>query len=158
MAGERLRIGELAAATATKVETIRYYERIGLLQPPGRTSGNYRAYGARDRERLSFIRHARELGFAIPAIRDLLRLVDDPDHPCDAADRIARTHLDEVERRLARLIALKAELERMLTRCAGGKIAECRVIEALADHSHARCLSPDHGSGIRPGRAVPSRT
>jgi DNA-binding transcriptional MerR regulator len=146
MAGERLRIGDLAAATATKVETIRYYERIGLLPTPARTSGNYRAYGARDRERLSFIRHARELGFPVPAIRDLLRLVDEPEHPCDAADRIARTHLREVERRLARLAALKAELERMLTRCEGGRIAECRVIEALADHGHGLCRRPDNAT------------
>lgn len=156
MAGERLRIGDLAAATGAKVETIRYYERIGLLPAARRTAGNYRAYGARERERLSFIRHARELGFAIPAIRDLLRLVDDPDHPCDAADRIARTHLDEVERRLARLTALKGELERMLTRCEGGKIAECRVIEALAEPGQSRrsaelegrdAEDPVHGQG-----------
>jgi DNA-binding transcriptional MerR regulator len=167
MADEGLRIGDLAAATATKTETIRYYERIGLLPTPERTSGNYRAYGPRHLDRLSFIRHARELGFSIEAIRDLSRLADQPEQPCDAADRIARTHLHEVERRLARLAALKAELERMLTRCEGGRIAECRVIEVLADHSHRRCLSPEHGERagpddamprIRPGRAGPSRT
>jgi len=130
---ERLRIGDLAAATATKVETIRYYERIGLLPAPDRTAGNYRAYGRRHLERLSFVRHARELGFSIAAVRDLLRLSDDPDRPCEGADRIARTHLVDVERRIARLTALKAELERMLARCEGGRIAECRVIETLAD-------------------------
>jgi len=72
MAEARLRIGDLATATATKVETIRYYERIGLLPTPGRTAGNYRAYDRRHLERLSFIRHARELGFSIEAVRDVL--------------------------------------------------------------------------------------
>jgi DNA-binding transcriptional MerR regulator len=138
MADGRLQIGDLAAATATKVETIRYYERIGLLPAPGRTAGNYRAYGRRHLERLSFIRHARELGFSIAAVRDLLRLSDDPDRPCEGADRIARTHLVDVERRIARLIALKEELERMLARCEGGRIAECRVIEALAEDGHGQ--------------------
>jgi DNA-binding transcriptional MerR regulator len=144
MADEQLRIGDLATATATKVETIRYYERIGLLPTPGRTSGNYRAYSRRHQERLSFIRQARELGFPIGAVRDLLRLADDPERPCDDADRIARTHLADVERRLERLAALRAELERMLARCDGGRIAECRVIEVLADHRHGRCPGPDH--------------
>jgi DNA-binding transcriptional MerR regulator len=81
MADEQLRIGDLATTTATKVETIRYYERIGLLPTPRRTSGNYRAYSRRHLERLSFIRHARELGFPIEAVRDLLRLADDPERP-----------------------------------------------------------------------------
>jgi len=135
---EQLRIGDLATATATKVETIRYYERIGLLPAPGRTSGNYRTYGPHHRKRLSFIRHARELGFPIEAVRDLLRLADDPERPCEGADQIAHTHLADVDRRITRLAALKAELERMLTQCEGGRIADCRVIEALADHTHAR--------------------
>jgi DNA-binding transcriptional MerR regulator len=145
MADEQLRIGDLAAAAATKVETIRYYERIGLLPIPRRTSGNYRAYSRRHQERLSFIRQARELGFPIGAVRDLLRLADDPDRPCDDADRIARTHLADVERRLEQLAALRAELERMIARCDGGRIAECRVIEVLADHRHGRCPGPRHG-------------
>ena len=146
MVGGQLTIGDLAKATGTKVETIRYYERIGLLPTPARTAGNYRAYGPANLDRLSFIRHARELGFAIEAIRDLLRLTDDPGRSCAAADQIARTHLTEVERRIGRLVALKAELERMITQCAGGPIADCRVIEVLADHSRAHCLDPSHGA------------
>jgi Cu(I)-responsive transcriptional regulator len=144
VADEELRIGDLAKATATKVETIRYYERIGLLPTPGRTAGNYRAYDRRHLERLSFIRHARELGFSIEAVRDLLQLSDDPERPCEDADRIARAHLADIKRRMARLAALKAELERMLARCEGGRIADCRVIEVLADHTHGQCISPDH--------------
>ena len=86
-------------------------------------------------ERLAFIRHARDLGFTLEAIRDLLSLSDRPDQSCAAADAIARAQLAEVESRLARLTALKAELERMVVQCAGGKIADCRVIEVLGDHS-----------------------
>ena len=76
------------------------------------------------------------------AIRDLLSLADDPSQPCDAVDSIARTQLAEVETRIARLNSLKAELERMITQCAGGKVANCRVIEVL--HDHSQCLSEDH--------------
>ena len=158
---EQLRIGDLAKATATKIETIRYYERVGLLPTPGRTSGNYRAYDRRHQERLSFIRHARELGFPIQAVRDLLRLADEPERPCDDADRIARMHLADVERRLERLAALRAELERMLANCDGGRIADCRVIEVLADPSHGQCLSPDHcraeGAAGRPVKTRAAR-
>jgi DNA-binding transcriptional MerR regulator len=149
MADEQLRIGDLATTTATKVEMVRYYERIGLLPTPRRTSGNYRAYSRRHLERLSFIRYARELGFPIEAVRDLLRLADDPERPRDDADRIARTHLADVEHRPERLVAFRAELERMLARCDGGRIADCRVIEVLADHRHSRRLS--HGKADAAG-------
>ncbi|WP_435404853.1 MerR family DNA-binding protein [Mesobacterium hydrothermale] len=81
------------------------------------------------------IRHARDLGFTLEAIRDLLSLSDNPDQSCAAADTIARAQLLEVETRLARLTALKIELERMVVQCAGGRIADCRVIEVLGDHS-----------------------
>ena len=82
--------------------------------------------------RLSFIRHARELGFEVDAIRTLLQLQDQPDQPCAVADEIARARLAEVERRIASLVALRKELEKMINECACGRVAECRVIEALA--------------------------
>jgi Cu(I)-responsive transcriptional regulator len=125
-------IGELARATGTKVETIRYYERIGLLPPPARTSGNYRAYAERHLARLSFIRRGRDLGFSLDDIRELLRLSDDRGQPCAEVDRIARAHLTEVERKLADLTALGAELRQLIDQCQHGTIAECRIIEALA--------------------------
>ena len=131
-----LTIGKLGASTGVKVPTIRYYEQIGLLPETGRSAGNQRLYGRKALERLAFIRHARDLGFTLEAIRDLLSLSDNPEQPCVAADAIARAQLAEVERRLARLTALKAELERMVVQCAGGKIADCRVIEVLGDHAH----------------------
>ncbi len=125
-------IGALAQATGTRVETIRYYERIGLLPRPPRTAGNYRIYGPGHLARLGFIRRSRDLGFTIEQIRDLLELADRPDQACAEADRIARAHLDAVERKLADLERLAAELRRMTDRCRGGTVAECRIIEALS--------------------------
>ena len=125
-------IGELARLTGTNVETIRYYERIGLLPPPGRTGGNYRAYARSHLARLSFIRRGRDLGFSLDAVRELLRLSDDRRQSCAEVDRIARGHLIEVERKLADLKALGTELRQLVESCQHGTIAECRIIEALA--------------------------
>jgi Cu(I)-responsive transcriptional regulator len=127
-----LSIGTLARRTGTKVETIRYYERIGLLPAPARTEGNFRLYAARDLERLSFIRRGRDLGFSLDEVRALLRLADDRAQPCAEVDRIARLHLTEVERKLADLAALRAELKQLIEQCGHGTIAECRILEALA--------------------------
>lgn len=132
MDGGSLSIGALARATGTKVETVRYYERAGLLPAPARTEGNYRAYRRAHLDRLSFIRRARELGFSLDEVRELLRLSDRPDQPCEEVDRIARGHLAEVERKIAGLAALGDELRRLVGQCRHGTIAECRVIEALA--------------------------
>lgn len=126
-------IGHLAWTTDTKVETIRYYERIGLLPAPERTQGNYRSYTRNHLRRLSFIRRCRDLGFTIEQIRALLDLADQRDRPCEAVDAIAREHLDEVERKIADLTALRCELEDLIGRCRNpGTAAECRIIEALA--------------------------
>ena len=129
-----LPIGKLSAAAGVKVPTIRYYEQIGLLPEPDRSAGNQRLYGADAINRLAFIRHARDLGFTLEAIRDLLSLSNRPDQSCAAADQIARAQLVAVRDRLARLRALESELERMLGQCAQGTIADCRVIEVLGNH------------------------
>ncbi|TXH38867.1 MAG: MerR family transcriptional regulator [Rhodospirillaceae bacterium] len=142
-------IGELARLTGTKVQTIRYYEQIGLMPEPGRTEGNQRFYGGREQSRLAFIRHARELGFPLEAIRSLLDLSDHPDQPCHLADQIARKQLDAVVSRIQRLEALKVELERMIQQCGQGRVENCHVIEVLADTSHAHCLT-DHRAESAP--------
>lgn len=129
-----LSIGKLSSQTGVKVPTIRYYEDAGMLPVPDRSPSNQRLYGAATIERLNFIRHSRELGFPLEAIRDLLSLSDKPDQSCAAADAIAQVQLRAVEARIARLQNLKSELERMISQCAGGKISECRVIESLGDH------------------------
>jgi Cu(I)-responsive transcriptional regulator len=129
-----LSIGELAKRTLTKVETIRYYERIGLLAEPARTEGNYRSYDDEQLGRLSFIRRARDLGFSIDQVRELLDLADQRDRSCEAVDVIARQHLAEVERKIADLTALRDELSDVLGRCRRGTVADCRIIETLAPH------------------------
>lgn len=131
-------IGTAAERSGVKVPTIRYYEQIGLLAPPGRTDGNRRLYGQAEVNRLAFIRHARELGFELDAIRTLLRLQDDPDQSCADADAIAGNRLDDVRLRIASLRALEAELQRMVEGCRHGHVETCRVIEILADHGKCR--------------------
>lgn len=131
-----LSIGALSAAAGVKVPTIRYYEEIGLLGRVGRTGSNRRTYDGAALRRLRFIRHARELGFEVAAIRELLALADQPDRPCADADAIARAHLADIDSRLARLGALRGAVAAMLEDCAHGAIGECRVIEVLADHAH----------------------
>ena len=133
-----LAIGRLAHATGCKVPTIRYYEKIGLLPEPRRSAGNTRLYGASHLARLGFIQHCRELGFPQAAIRELLELSDHPEQSCEAVTDIARAHLTDINRRIARLIALKSELEGMIANCSGGRVEQCRIVEALADHSPDR--------------------
>ena len=131
-----MKIGELSRATGINIETIRYYERIGLLPEPDRTAANYRSYGDPHRARLTFVRHSRDLGFAIEEIRSLLDLSDDPARDCSEADRIASRYLAQVEEKIAQLTLLRDELTRIVGRCRGGVAADCRVIEALGDHRH----------------------
>ena len=132
MPDKQLTIGNLANAADTKVETIRYYERIGLLSAPARTSGNYRAYSPEHLNRLSFIRRARDFGFSLAHIRELLSLSDQWDRSCKAVDAIAREHLAEVDRKIADLGALRRELDNVISQCGHGTVAECRIIDALS--------------------------
>ncbi|MDF2381815.1 helix-turn-helix domain-containing protein [Nostoc ellipsosporum NOK] len=127
----RMKIGELARTTSTKVETIRFYEKIGLLEAPGRTAGNYRQYSADHLARLSFVRRARDLGFTLDQVRALLALSDDRTRPCGAVDAVAREHLAEIDKKIADLRALRRELDELISQCSQGAISECRIIEAL---------------------------
>ncbi len=127
-----LPIGAAARKTGVKVPTIRYYEASGLLPSPKRTASQRRVYSEADLQRLVFIRHAREMGFETEAIRTLLALQDQPRQSCRAADVIARARLAEVKQRIASLSALQKELERMIRSCTRGRVADCRVIEAVS--------------------------
>jgi DNA-binding transcriptional MerR regulator len=127
-------IGVLSRRARVKIETIRYYERIDLIPKPDRTESGRRLYGPEDVQRLSFIRHARELGFEIVAIRAMLGLREMPDASCEEVSRISQTQLAAVNDRISRLLGLKEELDRMIGSCANGKVADCRIIEVLADH------------------------
>ena len=137
-----LTIGALSTQAGVKIPTIRYYESIGLLRTPSRTDSNRRTYDAAAVRRLRFIRHARELGFEVDAIRQLLTLADDPGQPCEAADALARAHLADIESKIRRLQALRAEVRQMVDQCEQGEVRSCHVIEVLADHAH--CLHEHH--------------
>lgn len=126
-------IGALAKATGTKAETIRFYEKIGILPEPARTSGNYRTYGVEHVRRLSFVRRARDLGFPLETVRAMLALADQPDRPCGEVDALVLEQLREVERKIADLQRLREELDRLAHQCrGGGRMADCRIIEALS--------------------------
>ncbi len=132
MAASMMMIGDLARQTGSKVTTIRFYEEIGLMPLAARTDAGRRTYGKSDLQRLSFIRHGRELGFSVDEIRSLIALSADPEQDCEAAAAIARKQLAAVEDRIARLEALRDELKRATATCEGGRIADCSVIEAIA--------------------------
>jgi DNA-binding transcriptional MerR regulator len=127
-------IGDLAAATNTRVETVRWYEKVKLLPAPERSAGNYRLYGPEHLRRLSFIRRGRDLGFTVDQIRELLAMADDRDRSCAEVDTIARAHLAQVERKLADLTRLAHELRDVIGQCGCGSVADCRIIEALSPH------------------------
>lgn len=141
-----LSIGDLSRATGVKPTTIRWYEQEGWLPPAARTEGGHRAYGEAHLRRLGFIRHARELGFESAAIRALLDLASHPEADCGQAHELATAQIQDIDARLRRLSALRAELERMTTSCDGGVVGECRIIETLADFGHGHCDDPDHGA------------
>ncbi len=128
---EVLTIGRLARAAGTNAETVRWYERDGLMAPPQRTSGNYRVYGADDLARLKFIRRARRLGFALDRVRALLDLASDRDRDCASVDAVTTDHLAEIDRKIADLRALRRELAGLLASCDGGTVGDCRIVEAL---------------------------
>ena len=127
-----MKIGALARATDTKVETVRYYESVGLLGSASRSEGNYRLYGADTVARLGFIRRARSLGFPIEEVRQLLEMADDQSRSCAAVDTLARRHLAAVDQKLADLKALRRGLHAIIGQCGNGTVADCQIIEALS--------------------------
>jgi Cu(I)-responsive transcriptional regulator len=126
-----MKIGDIAKRTGLKVETVRFYEGEGLIDPPRRSSGNYRLYDQSHLDRLSFIKRSRDLGFTLDQVRDLLRLADDPRGSCNEVDEMAVLHIEEIDRKLADLQKLRAEIAKW-GRCDGTTIAECRLIDALS--------------------------
>lgn len=133
-----MKIGALSLATETKVTTIRFYEEIGMLDRPDRTASGRRTYNLGAVERLNFIRNTRRLGFSMDEIRSLIALADEPERDCAGAAAIASRHLADVEKRLRQLAALRDEFAAMsASGCSAKKMADCRVIEAIARHAPA---------------------
>ena len=126
-------IGELARRTGYAVQTVRYYEQIGLMPKPARTEGGQRRYSAALVQRLLFIRRARDLGFSVEDIRSLLVLAAEPEQPCGSVDGIATTHLAAIDVKIAALKALRGEISKMLKCCTKTRVADCKVIGALVN-------------------------
>lgn len=128
-----LGIGALARRTGVKVETIRYYERAGLMHPPARAAGGHRRYDEADLRRLWFVRRGRELGFSLDDIRHLLAMVDDDDLTCREVHDTAAAHLAAVRRRIADLRRLERALVALTAQCARGETPDCPIVDALFD-------------------------
>jgi MerR family transcriptional regulator, mercuric resistance operon regulatory protein len=129
--------GALAARTGCNIETVRYYERIGLLPPPPRSAGGHRLYGPDLVKRLTFVRKSRDLGFTIEEIRDLLNLVDGGAYTCAQVERMARNHIRQIRHKIADLRRLERVFETMAAQCSGGDVPECPIIDALFEGSNA---------------------
>jgi len=126
-----MKIGEVAERSGCHPETVRYYERIGLLPAPPRTAGGYRDYRPADADRLRFISRGRELGFSLAEIRSLLGLAEDDELSCQDVDRLAREHLLDIQTRLSDLQRMASELERVIGSCSGGERGQCAILDTL---------------------------
>lgn len=130
---ELLTRGELAKRTECNIETIRYYEQVGLLPPPPRSEGGHRLYGRDLIKRLVFIRRSRDLGFTIEEIRKLLGLVDGQKYTCAEIEGLATEHVGDIRKKISDLRKLMRVLETMASRCSRGRVPECPIIDALFD-------------------------
>ena len=134
-----MKIGELAKATGTQVETVRYYEREGLLPTPLRTEGNYRIYGASHTERLSFIRHCRSLDMTLGEIRTLLGFKDAPEDNCEQVNALLDEHIGHVAQRIQELRALERQLKTLREQCQVTQAAaHCGILSELSAASRAQ--------------------
>ncbi|HEU4850646.1 MAG TPA: Cd(II)/Pb(II)-responsive transcriptional regulator [Telluria sp.] len=144
-----LKIGELARRTGSPVETIRFYEREGLLEAPARSDGNYRLYGPAHEERLQFIRHCRSLDMTLDEIRSLLALRDAPGESCGAVNELLDRHIEHVAARIAQLQSLQAQLGDLRSRCQSAQATrDCRILQGLGDAEGAEpARLGTHGGG-----------
>lgn len=131
-------IGRLAALTQVKVPTIRFYEQIGLLPKPVRTEGQQRRYDAHSVRLLTFIRHARDLGFDVDEVRTLISLASTPEASCNAVDGLARRHVEQINFKMAQLRAMRRELMAIINSCHGPKVKDCRILVGLSKPTKSR--------------------
>jgi MerR family transcriptional regulator, mercuric resistance operon regulatory protein len=128
-----LSIGKLSKQSGVNIETIRYYEKIGVMPAPGRSAGGFRIYEPDHLKRLSFVRRSRQLGFSLDEIRNLLRLVDGHGHTCAEVHALMLSHLAEIRRKIRDLRRLQRAMAEMAARCSGESVPECPIVDALFD-------------------------
>lgn len=126
-----LPIGALSKQSGVNIETIRFYEKIGVMPAPPRSAGGYRLYGADHLKRLSFVRRGRELGFSLDELRELLRLVDGHAYSCAEVYNLTSEHLAEIRRKIADLRRLQRVMTVMAAQCSRDRIPDCPIIDAL---------------------------
>ena len=144
-----MKISELAKAAHTQSETIRYYEREGLLPEPARTAANYRSYDSSHLERLAFIRHCRSLDMTLGEVRTLLHFKDAPEENCAEVNGLLDAHVGHVVQRIKELKALEKELRALRLQCAGSQpTADCGILEGLEQASK---LAPTGAGRGKPG-------
>jgi len=130
--GTGMNIGEAARQSGVPAKTIRYYEEIGLIAPAGRRANGYRDYDRRDVAALHFIHQARSLGFSVREVADLLALWRDPNRAAADVRMLAQTHVAEIDRRMAELVAMRRTLTTLIDRCQGGDRPDCPILETLS--------------------------
>lgn len=147
-----MKIGELAAATGTSTENIRFYEREGLLPVPTRSDGNYRIYGAPHQERLAFIRHCRSLDMTLDEIRALLAFKDQPEDNCEGINNLLDEHIEHVAVRIKELRSLEKQLRSLRDQCVSSQSgAACGILQKLSKdlpegHGKRRTSGHIHGT------------
>jgi MerR family transcriptional regulator, mercuric resistance operon regulatory protein len=134
---DALTIGNLSKQSGVNIETIRYYEKIGVMPAPRRSVGGFRIYGPDHIKRLGFVRRSRQLGFSLDEIRNLLRLVDGHGHTCAEVHALMLSHLAEIRRKIRDLRRLQRAMAEMAARCSGESVPECPIVDALFDASAA---------------------
>ncbi|MBS0449056.1 MAG: Cu(I)-responsive transcriptional regulator [Proteobacteria bacterium] len=127
-----MNIGEASKETGVSAKMIRHYERVGLFPEPPRTEGGYRQYGSNEVHTLRFIRQARDLGFSITQIGELVNLWKDRRRPSRQVKALAQAHIKELEQKAAELLAMKATLEHLVHCCHGDDRPECPILESLS--------------------------
>ena len=130
-AAPRLSIGALSKRSRVNVETVRYYEKIGIMPAPARSDGGYRLYETSHLKRLTFVRRARELGFSLAEIQGLLRLVDGHKYTCAEVHALMVRHVAEINRKIVDLRRLEKAMSGMMAQCTRDRIPECPIIDAL---------------------------
>jgi len=142
---EEFSIGVLAERSGVNIETIRYYEKIGVMPKPARSAGGYRVYGNDHARRLHFVRRGRELGFSLDELRGLLRLVDGHAYTCQEVHALTIEHLKDIRQKIADLRRLERAMSDMATQCTGDQVPECPIIDALFEMrpvSRSRSVRP----------------
>ena len=151
-----MNIGEAARASGVSAKMIRHYEEVGLMPAVSRTEAGYRQYGSADIHTLRFIRRARDLGFSIAEIGQLVGLWQDRRRPSRSVKALAETHIRELEQKAAHLLAMKATLEHLVHCCHGDERPECPILETLADEGGAAATVETQDGHVRRGPPLPA--